>query len=253
MLTRSVATTEGRSRISRAPQERCSAFCHLKMPAATLSKSFKGSQCGFVSIPTRILSICYGPVCRSNPRSKCDDCHRAVAYQGDTNRKLQITKGEIMSLETSLRNWQSNVDRVGKLFGNLSQAQLLQEVSPGKNRLIYLWGHLTAFNDALIPLLGFGSRIHPELDLMFISNRDRTVPTILLGEDLKTIWQQTSEILWTSFTKLSVADWLQKHSAVSEEDFWREPHRNRFTVVLGRAGHIAYHVGQAKLWERVQT
>ena len=163
-----------------------------------------------------------------------------------------------MTLETSLidsalRNWRSNVDRAGKLFGNLSKEQLLQEVAPGKNRLIYLWGHLTAFNDALIPLLGFGDRIHPELDLMFVSNPDRTVPTILLGEDLKIIWQQTSEILWTSFTNLLVADWLQKHSAVSEEDFLREPHRNRFTVVLGRTAHIAYHLGQAKLWERVQT
>src|SRR5215472_13773269 len=114
MLIRSVATTEVRSRIFPAPPERYSVFYHLKMPAATLSKSFKGSQCGFVSIPTRIPSICFGPVCRSNPRSKCDDCHRAVEYQGDTNRKLQIMKGENMTLETSLidsalRNWRSNV------------------------------------------------------------------------------------------------------------------------------------------------
>jgi len=105
------------------------------------------------------------------------------------------------------------VDRAGKLFGNLSQEQLLQEVAPGKNRVIYLWGHLTASNDALIPLLGFGARIHPELDLMFVSNPDRTIPTILLGEDLKIIWQETTQILWTGFSKLSVADWLQKHGA----------------------------------------
>jgi len=37
-----------------------------------------------------------------------------------------------------------------------------------------------------------------------------------------------------NFSRLSVADWLQKHGAVSEEDFSREPHRNRFTVLLGR-------------------
>ena len=163
-----------------------------------------------------------------------------------------------MTLETSLidsalRNWRSNVDRAGKLFGNLSQEQLLQEVAPGKNRVIYVWGHLTAFNDALIPLLGFGARIHPELDLMFVSNPDRTVPTILLGEDLKIIWQETSQILWTGFSKVSVADWLHKHGAVSEEDFLREPHRNRFTILLARTAHIAYHLGQAKLSERVQT
>jgi hypothetical protein len=88
---------------------------------------------------------------------------------------------------------------------------------------------------------------------MFVSNPDRTVPTILLGEDLKIIWQETSQILWRGFSKLSVADWMQKHGAVSEEDFLREPHRNRFTILLARTAHIAYHLGQAKLSERVQT
>src|SRR5258706_12842091 len=46
---------------------------------------FKGSQCGFVSIPTRILSISCGPACLSNPRSMCDDRYRtweASVYQG---------------------------------------------------------------------------------------------------------------------------------------------------------------------------
>ena len=52
----------------------------------------------------------------------------------------------------------------------LSEEQLLQEIAPGKNRLIYLWGHLTAVNDALIPLLGFGERLHPELDAMFFAS-----------------------------------------------------------------------------------
>ena len=159
---------------------------------------------------------------------------------------------ETSLIDSALRNWRSNVDLVGKLFGNLSQEQLLEEVAPGKNRLIYLWGHLTASNDALIPLLGFGSRIHPELDLMFVSNPDRAVSTIL-GEDLKIIWQDTSQILWTGFSKLSASEWLQKHTAVSEEDFLREPHRNRFTVLLSRTAHIAYHLGQARLSQRVQT
>src|SRR6516225_6847727 len=154
---------------------------------------------------------------------------------------------ETLLIDSALRSWRSNVDRAGKLFGNLSEAQLLQEVAPGKNRLIYLWGHLTAFNDALIPLLGFGARIHPELDLMFVSNPDRTVPAILSGGDLTIIWQETSEILWTGFSRLSAADWLQKHGAVSEEDFLREPHRNRFTILLSRTAHIAYHLGQAKV------
>jgi hypothetical protein len=88
---------------------------------------------------------------------------------------------------------------------------------------------------------------------MFVSNLDRTVPAILLGEGLKIIWQETNQILWTEFSKLSVADWPQKHGAVSEEDSLREPHRNRFTFLLGRTAHIAYHLGQALLSEKVQT
>ena len=158
---------------------------------------------------------------------------------------------ETSLIDSALRNWRSTVDRTDKVFGDLSQEQLLQEIAPGKNRLIYLWGHLTAFNDALIPLLGFGSRFRPELDLMFVSNPDRTVTNILSGAELKTIWQETNQILWTGFLKLSAAEWLQKHGAVSEEDFLRDPHRNRFTVLLGRTAHIAYHLGQAKLSERV--
>ena len=154
---------------------------------------------------------------------------------------------ETSLIDSALRNWQATIDRTGKLFGKLSPEQLLEEVAPGKNRLIYLWGHLTAFNDALIPLLGFGARIHPELDLMFVSNPDRTVPTILLGEDLKIIWQETSQILWTGFSKLSVADWLQKHGAVSAEDFVKEPHRNRFAILIGRTNHMSHHLGQLAL------
>jgi hypothetical protein len=34
---------------------------------------------------------------------------------------------------------------------------------------------------------------------------------------------------------------------VSEQDFEREPHRNRFGVLLGRTAHLTYHMGQAAL------
>src|SRR5260370_33042151 len=120
MLIRSVATAEGRSRISRAPPEPCSAFCHLKMPAATLSKSFKDSQCGFVSIPTRILSIPCGPACLSNPRSMCDDRYRTGEHQFIKIHYSQFSHHERrnMTLESSLidsalRNWRSHIERAG--------------------------------------------------------------------------------------------------------------------------------------------
>jgi hypothetical protein len=57
----------------------------------------------------------------------------------------------------------------------LSPEQLDKEVAPGKNRLIYLWGHLAAVNDGLLPLLGIGEGRHPVFDGMFIS-KTRTSP-----------------------------------------------------------------------------
>ena len=49
------------------------------------------------------------------------------------------------------------------------------------------------------------------------------------------------------FAKFSPSDWTKRHTAVSEEDFEREPHRNRFAVLVRRTAHLAYHVGQATL------
>ncbi len=130
-------------------------------------------------------------------------------------------------IDSALRGWKSNVERADKLFGDLSPGQLEQEVAPGKNRLIYLWGHLAAVNDALLPLLGIGERLHPEFDGMFISSPDKSVPLTVSGQSLKAAWQEIHQKLW--------------------EGFEREPHRNRFAVLLGRTAHLAYHLGQATL------
>ncbi len=150
-------------------------------------------------------------------------------------------------IDVALRGWKTNIDRAGKLFGSLSEKELQEEIAPGKNRRIYLWGHLTSVNDALIPLLGFGERMHPELDPVFVSKPDRSAPDSISATDLKRYWDEINVRLSTEFAKLSPAQWAQKHASVSEEDFSREPHRNRFAILLGRTSHLAYHLGQANL------
>jgi hypothetical protein len=150
-------------------------------------------------------------------------------------------------IDSALRTWQTNLDRTGKFFAALSEEQILQEIAPGKNRLLYLWGHLTGVHDALLPLLGLGPRLHPELDAMFVSNPDRATSQTISAADLKKIWDEINDSLSKGFAHLSPAEWLQKHSSVSEEDFAREPHRNRFTILLGRTSHLAYHFGQARI------
>ncbi len=150
-------------------------------------------------------------------------------------------------IDAALRGWKSNVERVDKLFGTLSPEQLEQQVNPGKNRLIYLWGHLAAVNDGLLPLLGIGERLYPELDAMFISKPDRSVELKVMAQSLKSAWDKINQRLWEGFSKFSPADWAGRHTAVSEEEFKREPNRNKFTVLLGRTAHMSYHVGQAML------
>jgi DinB superfamily len=150
-------------------------------------------------------------------------------------------------VNVALKAWKQNIDRGTKLFSGLSEEQLLKEVASGKNRLIYLWGHLAAVNDAMIPLLGIGERVHPELDEFFIVAPDKSLPQLPTGSAIKRSWDEINDKLQAGFDGLTPEDWLKRHNSVSEEDFAREPHRNRFAILLGRTSHLAYHFAQAVL------
>jgi hypothetical protein len=162
----------------------------------------------------------------------------------------ELSQPQVRLAAAALKAWKTNIDRATKFFSSLNEEQLQAEVAPGKNRLLYLWGHLTAVNDAMLPLLGFGDRLHPELDAIFISVPDKSVPNPPSAKDLKNAWDEVNAKLTPAMQNLSAAEWLQKHNAVSEEDFAKEPDRNRFAILLGRTNHLAYHVGQAILAPR---
>src|ERR1700683_1081628 len=76
-------------------------------------------------------------------------------------------------IQTALSSWEQVIKRVGTLCLSCSEEQLLVEVAPGKNRISYLWGHLTAVNDAMFSVLRLGERLHPELDAVFIAQPRR--------------------------------------------------------------------------------
>ena len=146
-----------------------------------------------------------------------------------------------------LKAWKAQIDRADKLFGGLSSEEVLREIAPGRNRLLYLWGHLTAVHDAMLPLVGLGERLHPEFDVAFISNPDKSRVGIPSHEQVRRAWNAVNAELWKGFAKMSWSDWLQRHSAVSEEDFAKDALRNRFAILLGRTNHLSYHLGQAVL------
>ena len=146
-----------------------------------------------------------------------------------------------------LKAWKTQIDRADKLFGSLSSEEVLREIAPGRNRVLYLWGHLTAVHDAMLPLLGLRERLHPEFDVAFISNPDRSRADIPSHEQVRGAWSVVNTELWNGFEKMSSNDWALRHSSVSEEDFAKDTSRNRFAVLLNRTNHLSYHLGQAVL------
>src|SRR5260370_18287049 len=89
--------------------------------------------------------------------------------QGSKKRLITMTSHKL-SVQVAINSWRLVVERANKIFSSLTEDELLKEVAPGKNRLIYLWGHLTAINDAILPILGLGERLQPELAVFFVSS-----------------------------------------------------------------------------------
>jgi hypothetical protein len=153
---------------------------------------------------------------------------------------------EQVFIDAAIRSWQQVVTRVDKLCSNLSEERVLTEVAPGNNRLIYLWGHLTAMHDGMFPVLRLGERLHPELDAVFVSQPDRSVPLPPAAE-IKKYWDEVHAELFSRFSTLGTHDWLQRHGSVSAEEFDLDPARNRLAVLLNRTNHVSYHLGQMML------
>jgi hypothetical protein len=147
-------------------------------------------------------------------------------------------------IKMSLDAWNGQLSRANKLFDSHTDDQLQHEVAPGRNSGVYLLGHLAAIHDAMLPLLGFGEKLYPELENIFIKNPDKSgleKPTVI---HLRSAWNNVNKKLSQKFSELTVDEWLQKHNAVSEEDFAKEPHRNRLNVLFSRTNHLANHLGQ---------
>lgn len=129
-------------------------------------------------------------------------------------------------IQTAISSWEQVIKRVAILCLSCSEQQLLVEVTPKRNRILYLWGHLIAVNDAMFSVLRLGERLHPELDAVFIAQPDRSVPLPTSAEIAK-CWQYVHTELISRFKTLSSKEWLERHGNVSPEEFEGNPARNR--------------------------
>ncbi|MFY9822662.1 MAG: DinB family protein [Thermoanaerobaculia bacterium] len=157
-----------------------------------------------------------------------------------------MTNEELFA-KTTINSWKLAIDRLDQMFSSLNDEDLQTEVAPGRNRVFYLLGHLTAVHDRLFPLLGFGDRLHPELDDDFLVNPDRTSPDRVSAGELRRAWSEVNQQLMAAFVALPPEEWLKRHEAVSAEDFAKEPLRNRLAVLQSRTLHAGFHGGQITL------
>lgn len=157
-----------------------------------------------------------------------------------------MTNQEIFS-NVAVSSWKQVISRLDKMFASVRDEDLKQQVAPGRNRLFYLLGHLTAVHDRMFPLLGLGERLHPELDGPFLENPDKAEASEISAANLRKAWTEINTRLTAAFESLKPEQWLERHTSVSEQDFAKEPLRNRLAVLQSRTNHASFHAGQVRL------
>jgi hypothetical protein len=150
-----------------------------------------------------------------------------------------------------LSNWEVQISRMNKLLGKLSSEELSAQTAPDRNTGVYLLGHLAAVSDGMFTFLGLGERLYPELDEIFLRNPENSGIEKPSVDDLKEYWNNINSSLAQKIGQMPVDEWFNRHTAVSEEDFSKEPHRNKLNIVINRTNHLSYHLGQLVYLDKV--
>jgi hypothetical protein len=158
-----------------------------------------------------------------------------------TNERIPA---QTLFIKMVISAWDSYNARVNKLVTTLSDEEWLADTAPGRNSGIYLLGHLIAVSDGLFPILGFGERLYPELDIIFLESPDKAGLAMPSLNELRDYWNKVNAKLSDHINQMSADEWFNRHNHVSETDFAKEPHRNKLNVIINRTNHTSYHLGQ---------
>lgn len=148
------------------------------------------------------------------------------------------------TLDICLLQWDTYNNRMQKLLDTISNENFNKPVAPGANSPSWILGHLVDTDDKLLELFGIRSRLFPELEKIYHHERGANQAGHLTKDQLITQWKAILAELNRTFKSMSESDWHGRHVAVSEEDFKKEPHRNKLNVMLSRVSHKASHLGQ---------
>lgn len=154
----------------------------------------------------------------------------------------EITKE--LFVRMAIAAWEGENARVTKLLDSLTDDQLMAETAPGRNRGVYLIGHLAAVSDGLFTLFGWGERLYLQLEIPFVKNPDRSNADMATPAEVRIYWKDIYTKLTEAIKIASPDEWFARHTSVSEADFAKEPHRNKLNVLISRTNHMSYHRGQ---------
>jgi DinB superfamily len=151
------------------------------------------------------------------------------------------------TIEICLLQWDALNRRMLKMLEATSDKNFNTPIVPGGNSPSWLYGHLADTDDLLLELFGIRQRLHTELSKVYHHDRATNQNNHWSKDELMTKWKDIVAELDKTFKAMSEADWHARHRAVSEEDFKKEPHRNKLNVMLSRVTHKASHLGQVAM------
>jgi hypothetical protein len=154
-----------------------------------------------------------------------------------------MEQNEIM-VKMILDRWYALIKNFDTTLNELTDEELQKEIAPGRNRGIYLLGHMVAVHDDMLRLLDWGNQQYPDLSKTFIDSPDKAVAQLPSVKELRANWAEQVKYMTQKINSTPVAGWFERHTAVTPEDFAKEPHRNKLNVMLTRCTHMSYHHGQ---------
>jgi hypothetical protein len=158
--------------------------------------------------------------------------------------EISIQPTTELFIKMVVSNWELQNSRLNGLLDKLTDEALAAETAPGRNSGVYLLGHLTAVSDGLFTFLGLGERLYPQLDALFVKNPENSGLEKPSLAELKQYWVNVNEVLTEKMNAMQPEDWFKPHSAITADDFAKEPHRNRLNILINRTIHQGYHIGQ---------
>lgn len=197
----------------------------------------------YVDGRTNLFVVVYGS---KNYNRPTDTCGLLIIF---TLQHLPSYMHEKLIIDQCLRAWEQRVAQATKLLDALSEWAMDTEVAPGRNKVVYIIGHLLVVHDKLVEGMEFGERSFAHLDSLFL---DAQQPDAVYPETawIKENWTALHQFLNQKLSEMTVAEWLSKHIYVSAEEFATQPERNKLNLLISRTNHLSSHNGQLALVKR---